>query len=278
MKKIAVLGSTGSIGTQTLDIVRANPDLKVVGLSAGRNVELMEKQVREFMPAIAGMGYEEEAKDLRDRIKDLDVKVLCGMDGMIEMATMAESDVLLTAIVGMIGIRPTIAAINAGKTIALANKETLVTAGHIIIPLAKEKGVDILPVDSEDEEWIRFQEEVVTFKFEVEYVKQVQSDWNQNDETQPDFIKNRICYEDTDYYTREVSFDDPYAQYQIFKNIETGKMCTAYMDKYIAYKVREENRYNSTTIPYSEFCHKRYGRYLVSELKEKYILLNQRKR
>lgn len=84
----------------------------------------------------------------------------------------------------------------------------------------------------------------------------------------------RICYEDTDYYTREVSFDDPYAQYQIFKNIETGKMCTAYMDKYIAYKVREENRYNSTTIPYSEFCHKRYGRYLVSELKEKYILLN----
>lgn len=149
MKKIAVLGSTGSIGTQTLDIVRANPDLKVVGLSAGRNVELMEKQVREFLPVIAVMGYEEEAKDLRERISDLDVKVLCGMEGMVEMATMPESDVLLTAIVGMIGIRPTIAGINAGKTIALANKETLVTAGHIIIPLAKEKGVDILPVDSE---------------------------------------------------------------------------------------------------------------------------------
>lgn len=149
MKKIAVLGSTGSIGTQTLDIVRANPDLKVVGLSAGRNVELMEKQVREFLPLIAVMGYEEEANDLRQRIKDLDVKVLCGMEGMVEMAAMPESDVLLTAIVGMIGIRPTIAAINAGKTIALANKETLVTAGHIIIPLAKEKGVDILPVDSE---------------------------------------------------------------------------------------------------------------------------------
>lgn len=149
MKSIAILGSTGSIGTQTLDIVRTNNDLKVVGLSAGNNVDLMEKQVREFKPAIAVMGNEEAAKDLKQRVADLDVKVLAGMDGMVEMAVMPNADVLVTAIVGMIGIRPTIAAIKAKKTIALANKETLVTAGHIIIPLAKECGVDILPVDSE---------------------------------------------------------------------------------------------------------------------------------
>lgn len=149
MKKIAILGSTGSIGTQTLDIVRTNPDLKVVGLSAGKNVELMERQVREFLPALAVMGDEKAAKDLAERIKDLDVKVSAGMDGMIELAQMEESEVLVTAIVGMIGIRPTIAAIECGKTIALANKETLVTAGHIIIPLAKKMNVPILPVDSE---------------------------------------------------------------------------------------------------------------------------------
>lgn len=149
MKKIAILGSTGSIGTQTLDIVRTNPDLKVVGLSAGKNVELMERQVREFHPALAVMGDEKAAKDLAERISDLDVKVSAGMDGMIELAQMEESEVLVTAIVGMIGIRPTIAAIECGKTIALANKETLVTAGHIIIPLAKKMNVPILPVDSE---------------------------------------------------------------------------------------------------------------------------------
>lgn len=149
MKKIAILGSTGSIGTQTLDIVRTNPDLKVLGLSAGKNVELMERQVREFLPALAVMGDEKAAKDLAERIKDLDVKVSAGMDGMIELAQMEESEVLVTAIVGMIGIRPTIAAIECGKTIALANKETLVTAGHIIIPLAKKMNVPILPVDSE---------------------------------------------------------------------------------------------------------------------------------
>ena len=149
MKNIALLGSTGSIGTQTLEIVRANPDLKVVGLAAGNNVKLMEEQIREFKPLIAVMGNEEKAKELMTLVSDTDTRILCGMDGMLEMATMKEADVLLTAIVGMIGIRPTIAAINAGKTIALANKETLVTAGHIIIPLAKEKGVSILPVDSE---------------------------------------------------------------------------------------------------------------------------------
>lgn len=149
MKNIAILGSTGSIGTQTLDIVRTNNDLRVVGLCAGRNVDLLEKQVREFHPSLAVMGDEDAARDLKERLKDTDVKVLSGMDGMIELATMEESEVLVTAIVGMIGIRPTVAAIKAHKTIALANKETLVTAGHIIIPLAKENNVSILPVDSE---------------------------------------------------------------------------------------------------------------------------------
>lgn len=149
MKNIVVLGSTGSIGTQTLEIVRDNPDLKVVAMAAGTNVELMEKQVREFKPSVAVMWTEEAAKDLKERIADLQVKVLYGMDGLIEVSTQKDCEVLVTAIVGMIGIRPTIAAIEAGKTIALANKETLVTAGHIIMPLAKEKNVAILPVDSE---------------------------------------------------------------------------------------------------------------------------------
>lgn len=149
MKKIAILGSTGSIGTQTLEIVRNNEDLSVVALAAGRNVELMEKQIREFAPKLAVMWCKEAAEDLRARIKDTDVKVACGMEGLIEAATLPEAEVLVTAIVGMIGIRPTIAAINAGKTIALANKETLVCAGHIIMPLIKEKKVPLLPVDSE---------------------------------------------------------------------------------------------------------------------------------
>ncbi len=149
MKKIVVLGSTGSIGTQTLEIVRENPDLKVVALAAGTNVTLMEEQVREFKPLVAVMWTEEAAKDLKVRIADMDVEVLSGMDGLLSISTHEECEVLVTAIVGMIGIRPTIAAINAGKTIALANKETLVTAGHIIMPLAKEKNVAILPVDSE---------------------------------------------------------------------------------------------------------------------------------
>ena len=149
MKKIAILCSTGSIGTQTLEIVRNNADLSVVALAAGRNVELMEKQIREFAPKLAVMWSKEAAEDLRARIKDTDVKVACGMEGLIEAATLPEAEVLVTAIVGMIGIRPTIAAINAGKTIALANKETLVCAGHIIMPLIKEKKVPLLPVDSE---------------------------------------------------------------------------------------------------------------------------------
>lgn len=148
-KKIAILGSTGSIGTQTLDIVRKEPDLQVTAMAAGSNVELMEKQIREFHPALVAMWTEEAAGNLRRRIKDLPVRVVCGMDGLLEVATHEEAEVLVTAIVGMIGIRPTIAAIEQGKNIALANKETLVTAGHIIMPLAAKKGVSILPVDSE---------------------------------------------------------------------------------------------------------------------------------
>ena len=149
MKKIGILGSTGSIGTQTLEIVRSNPDLQVIALAAGSNVSLMEQQVREFHPMLAVMGSEEAATDLKNRIADTDTRVSAGMEGMLELAILPHMEVLVTAIVGMIGIRPTIAAIKAGKTIALANKETLVTAGHIIMPLAKEKGVSILPVDSE---------------------------------------------------------------------------------------------------------------------------------
>ena len=149
MKKVAILGSTGSIGTQTLEIIRDNEDLQAVALAAGQNVDLMEKQIREFHPALAAMWTEEKAKELRDRVKDLPVKVVSGMDGLLEVATDPASEILVTAIVGMIGIRPTIAAMKAGKDIALANKETLVTAGHIIMPLAEECHVKILPVDSE---------------------------------------------------------------------------------------------------------------------------------
>ena len=150
MKRIAVLGSTGSIGTQTLEVVRANADeLTVVALAANSSVKKMEEQVREFMPKIACMWTQEAANELRTLIADLQVKVVCGMDGLLEIATDEEVDIVLTAVVGMIGIRPTIAAIEAGKDIALANKETLVTAGHIIMPLAKKCGVKILPVDSE---------------------------------------------------------------------------------------------------------------------------------
>ena len=149
MKKITILGSTGSIGTQTLEIVRDNPDLQVMGLAAGSNAALMEKQIREFHPALAVMWSEEAAKELRGRTADLPVKVLSGMEGLLALASDASYEILVTAIVGMIGIRPTIAAIESGKTIALANKETLVTAGHLIMPLAKKHKVPILPIDSE---------------------------------------------------------------------------------------------------------------------------------
>lgn len=149
MKKIAILGSTGSIGTQTLDVVRANKDLQVLGISAGRNVKKLEEQVREFHPRLVAVWEEEAAKELAVRIQDLDVRVVSGMDGLLELAAMPDTEILVTAIVGMLGIRPTMEAIRAGKDIALANKETLVTAGHLIMPMAKEYGVNILPVDSE---------------------------------------------------------------------------------------------------------------------------------
>lgn len=149
MKQIAILGSTGSIGTQTLEVVRENGDIQVLAMAAGNNIGLLEDQIREFHPKLVAVWSEEKAKELRDRIKDTDTEVMCGMDGLIAVSVYEDVEILVTAIVGMIGIRPTIEAIKAGKHIALANKETLVTAGHIIMPLAKEYGVSILPVDSE---------------------------------------------------------------------------------------------------------------------------------
>lgn len=149
MKKIAILGSTGSIGTQTLEVVRENKDIEVLALAAENNITLLEQQIRELHPRLVGVWAEEKAEELKSRIRDTGTKVVSGMDGLLEIAQIEGSEILVTAIVGMIGIRPTIAAIEAGKDIALANKETLVTAGHIIMPLAKKMGVKILPVDSE---------------------------------------------------------------------------------------------------------------------------------
>ena len=149
MKKIAILGSTGSIGTQTLDIVREQGDIQVVAMAAGSNISLLEAQMREFKPSLVSVWNEKKASELRTNTKDLGIKIVSGMEGLLEVSVIPESEILVTAIVGMLGIRPTIAAIRAGKKIALANKETLVTAGHIIIPLAKEYKVPILPVDSE---------------------------------------------------------------------------------------------------------------------------------
>ena len=149
MKKIGILGSTGSIGTQTLEVVRENKDIEVTALAAGSNIRLLEEQIREFAPRIAAVWDEKKAKELKERVKDLPVKIVSGMDGLIQVSAFEEMEILVTAIVGMIGIRPTMEAIKAGKDIALANKETLVTAGHLIMPLAKENGVSILPVDSE---------------------------------------------------------------------------------------------------------------------------------
>lgn len=149
MKKIAILGSTGSIGTQTLEVVRANGDIEVLGIAAGSNIRLLEEQIREFHPRLAAVWSEEKARELKLRVADTDTRVVSGMDGLLEVSIMADTEILVTAIVGMIGLRPTIEAIKAGKDIALANKETLVTAGHIIMPLAEENHVSILPVDSE---------------------------------------------------------------------------------------------------------------------------------
>lgn len=149
MRKIAILGSTGSIGRQTLDVAREQKDIEVVALCARRSVDLMEKQIREFHPKRAVMWEEDAAADLRVRVRDLDVEVLSGMEGILDTAAMDGYEYFVTAIMGMVGVRPTVAAIESGKKIALANKETLVTAGHIIMRLAAEKGVPILPVDSE---------------------------------------------------------------------------------------------------------------------------------
>ena len=149
MKKIAILGSTGSIGTQTLEVVRAQGDLQVTAMAAGHNIDLFEQQIREFLPRNVAVWEEKDAYDLRTRVADLGVKVHFGMEGLIEIAADPDSEILVTAIVGMLGLRPTIAAIQSGKNIALANKETLVTAGHLIMPMAKEYDVQILPVDSE---------------------------------------------------------------------------------------------------------------------------------
>lgn len=149
MKRIAVLGSTGSIGTQTLEVVRANSDIEVISLAAGRDIDRLEQQIREFSPRLVCVFQEERAKELRERVADCPVKIVSGMEGLVEAAIVPEAEIVVTAVVGMIGIRPTIAAMKAGKDIALANKETLVTAGHIIMPLAEEKQVRILPVDSE---------------------------------------------------------------------------------------------------------------------------------
>lgn len=149
MKKIAILGSTGSIGTQTLEVVRINKDLDITALAAGSNIERLEEQIREFHPELVAVWTEENARKLRLSVADLDVKVVSGMEGLIEVCTHPETELVVTAIVGMIGIQPTIAAIQAGKDIALANKETLVTAGHLIMPMAEKYDVRILPVDSE---------------------------------------------------------------------------------------------------------------------------------
>ena len=149
MKKISLLGSTGSIGTQTLDIVRANDDIKVVALAAGKNIDMLEKQAREFKPEIISIDSEDLAKELKKRLNDQNIKICFGMEGLCECASANDAQIVVTAVVGMMGIRPTVAAIKAGKDIALANKETLVTAGHIIIALAKEHNVNIYPVDSE---------------------------------------------------------------------------------------------------------------------------------
>ena len=149
MKKIALLGSTGSIGTQTLDVVRNQGDIQVTAMAAGSNIVLLEKQIWEIHPTIAAVWDEKKALELKAKVADLPVKVVSGMDGLLEAATEKEAQIVVTAVVGMIGIRPTIAAMEAGKDIALANKETLVTAGHIIMPLAEKLGVKILPVDSE---------------------------------------------------------------------------------------------------------------------------------
>lgn len=149
MKKISVLGSTGSIGTQTLDVVDITNEYEVCALTAHKNVELLEKQIRKYKPKIAAMTDEKSANDLKVRVRDTDTKVLSGIDGVCECASYSSSDTVVTAIVGIAGLKPTLSAIREGKRIALANKETLVTAGSIVTREAKKYNSEIIPVDSE---------------------------------------------------------------------------------------------------------------------------------
>ncbi len=150
VKRISILGSTGSIGTSTLEVVSLFPDrFKVVGLTAGENIDKIESQIRRFKPSIVSLASEEAAKKLRDQCEDVDVEVLSGMEGLIRISTIPEADIIVSAIAGSAGLIPTFAAVKAGKTIALANKETMVMAGEIITQEAKGKGVELLPIDSE---------------------------------------------------------------------------------------------------------------------------------
>ncbi len=149
MKRVVVLGSTGSIGTQTLEVIRQNEDMEVAALAARGNIDLLEKQIEEFHPKLACVFEEEKALELKHRGRTGNTEIVSGMDGLVSCAVLSESEIVVASVVGMIGIRPVMEAIRAGKDIAFANKETLVTAGHIIMPLVKEHGVKFLPVDSE---------------------------------------------------------------------------------------------------------------------------------
>lgn len=151
MKKIVILGSTGSIGTQTLDVITHNQDIEVIGLTANSHIDILEEQIKRFNPKVVCMMQEDKARELKERLRQQNIKteVVCGQEGLITVATLEEAEIVVTSVVGMIGLLPTIEAIKAGKTIALANKETLVAAGEMVMNLAKEKGVSILPVDSE---------------------------------------------------------------------------------------------------------------------------------
>ena len=149
MKNIAILGSTGSIGTQTLEVADITNEYKISALTAHKNVSLMEEQIRKYKPDLVCMTDEDSAKDLRVRVKDTNTKVVSGINGVCECASLPEVETVVTAIVGIAGLKPTMSAIKAGKRIALANKETLVTAGNIVMNAAKENNVEILPVDSE---------------------------------------------------------------------------------------------------------------------------------
>ena len=150
MKRVTILGATGSIGTQTLDVISQNSDdFEVVALTASESVEKKAELIQRFCPSYAVMKNEEKAEELRKLLPNHSCEILYGMDGFVAVSTLPNVDVVVAAMVGMIGLRPVMEAIRAGKDIALANKETLVTAGHIIMPLAKKMGVSILPVDSE---------------------------------------------------------------------------------------------------------------------------------